>query len=449
MKKRLFILMFALAIFLIVGAFGFPKDYAMADSSATTLSSEEISSEYIRQSSLIMETKDSYNYDLSFCAEFNGKKFRYDLLSNTKDMTSAELEDCRVYYGRMGKMERIEEITSLGIGRIEAFCYVFCGLKSALESIDSEVFLPASNATMTFNANNYETPFEFVSEQCGRQTDIESLLTLLIDNVGSDIKFRIPTLMIEPKVTQKQLRASVTLRSAFATEFLSSGSCRAHNISLALSKVNGKVLRPRDTFSFNQTVGERSVNNGFMTAKIISDGKYINGVGGGVCQASTTIYNCALLGGLQIIKASQHSLVPSYVEPSFDAMVNSSSSDLKFVNNTLSNIYIVTSSKGKRARVKIYGEYTPYLIERISVSERVPCSVDRKVDTNGKYPQLVYEDDILVLRNGSDGVKSTGYLNYYLEGQLVKQIKIRTNTYKSVSRIEVSGAQKRNSTKSD
>lgn len=95
-----------------------------------------------------------------------------------------------------------------------------------------------------------------------------------------------------------------------------------HNIALAAEKINGCILADGEEFSFNGRVGARTESNGFLSAPIILEGDFVEGVGGGVCQASTTVYNAALLAGMEITEQHPHSLRVGYVEPSFDAMVS-------------------------------------------------------------------------------------------------------------------------------
>ena len=116
-------------------------------------------------------------------------------------------------------------------------------------------------------------------------------------------------------------------------------------------------------------------------------GRYTEGVGGGVCQASTAVYNCALRAGLKITAVSRHSLVPTYVPPSFDAMVNGSGSDLKFVNDTGGPVSIRTVVSDGHARVEIWSSRMTYTVEcrsvTLSVGER-PAD-EEFIDTDRVY----------------------------------------------------------------
>jgi vancomycin resistance protein YoaR len=126
----------------------------------------------------------------------------------------------------------------------------------------------------------------------------------------------------------------------FTTYFDGQNKGRCHNIKLAAEKINGSIIGAGETFSFNNTVGERSVKNGFMRAKIIEEGKFVEGIGGGVCQVSTTLYNAALLSGLEIKEYHPHSLKVGYVPLSRDAMVSGNYFDLKIKNVSLTPIYV-------------------------------------------------------------------------------------------------------------
>ena len=114
----------------------------------------------------------------------------------------------------------------------------------------------------------------------------------------------------------------IVLRAEFSTNYSSSTDARKFNVALASKTLDNTLVDINGEFSFNYTVGERTERRGYKKAKIIVGGEFVDGVGGGVCQVSTTLYNAVLLAGLKIIECHPHSLPVSYVAPSFDAMVN-------------------------------------------------------------------------------------------------------------------------------
>ena len=156
--------------------------------------------------------------------------------------------------------------------------------------------------------------------------------------------------------SERETLSKIGLRGGYTTHY-DDNPPRVHNIAKALAAFNGLVVQNGARVSFNKVVGARSAARGYEEAKIIINGEFVPGVGGGVCQASTTLFNALLLAGLKIEESHNHSLAVSYVPLGRDAMV-SSASDLTFVNNSGGTIYIEAGTSGDRAYVKIYGNKT-------------------------------------------------------------------------------------------
>jgi vancomycin resistance protein YoaR len=172
-----------------------------------------------------------------------------------------------------------------------------------------------------------------------------------------------------------------------------------------MASVNGQVLAPGEEFSFNKTVGPRKTERGYKTAKIIVDGEFVEGVGGGVCQVSTTIYNAVLLSDLAVVHAIHHSLPISYVPPSRDAMVTSVN-DFVFRNDTDYPVYIFTSTENNLAEVSIYGK-------------RLDCKVILKTEVIKSIPyknvllggeELTDTEDCEKIKSGKNGLVSELYI---------------------------------------
>ncbi|QGT98688.1 VanW-like domain containing protein [Candidatus Syntrophocurvum alkaliphilum] len=122
------------------------------------------------------------------------------------------------------------------------------------------------------------------------------------------------------------------LLSAYYTKMLDNSPGRVANIKLSAEKINGVVLSPGEVFSFNETVGKRTADAGFKSAGVIVNNQLTSGIGGGICQTSSTLYNAALLSGMEIVERNPHSLNVLYVPTNKDAMVSWGWSDLKFKN---------------------------------------------------------------------------------------------------------------------
>ena len=236
--------------------------------------------------------------------------------------------------------------------------------------------------------------------------------------------------------------STLVIRSKFYTSYENSSENRKSNIKLASKLLNDFFLDVGEEFSFNQVVGERTEKRGFKNAKIIVNGEFIDGVGGGVCQVSTTLYNAVLLAGLKVTEYHPHSLSVSYVSPSFDAMVSFGSADLRFINNTKSPIIINTYADGNRLTVYITGEKTIYRYERVSeIIKEIPFKIDKIVD-DGSYPELLLGEE-KIINYGKNGLKSKGYLIKYRGEKVIEKRLIRIDTYKSVNGVVVIGQTER------
>lgn len=123
-----------------------------------------------------------------------------------------------------------------------------------------------------------------------------------------------------------------TMISSFYTTLMNSSEGRTNNIILACEKINGTILNSGEVFSFNNTVGQRTSQAGYKSAPIFSGNKVINGIGGGICQASSTLYNATLESGLQVIERHPHSLPVKYCPPQLDATVSWGCEDFKMKN---------------------------------------------------------------------------------------------------------------------
>lgn len=223
------------------------------------------------------------------------------------------------------------------------------------------------------------------------------------------------------------------LRAEFSTKYSTSSKERKENIRVAAKSLDGVLIDAGGEFSFNRAVGERTEKRGYKTAKIIVDGEFVDGVGGGVCQVSTTVYNAVLLAGLFVTEYHPHSLAVSYVAPSFDAMVNSGWADLRFFNDTNSPVIIKTIADGNKLTVRVYGEPPLFTVERRSViTGEIAIPEDaEEFDENGDYPQL-YEGERLTVKKGKAGLTSEGYVVIKENGRVKEVKKLRSDRYKPI-----------------
>lgn len=181
----------------------------------------------------------------------------------------------------------------------------------------------------------------------------------------------VPSYPIYPKV-DTELLASLRVKPIgyYVTYFNSNNSNRSHNIALAAQAIDSAVVFPGETFSFNQVVGMRTVDRGYKRAGVIVRGELSEGVGGGICQVSSTLYNAIDRAGLKIVKRYSHSRNVPYVLPGRDATVSWGGPDFVFENVYNQPVLIRAFGSGGRMTVSIYSseliEYKPRNVPSIS-----------------------------------------------------------------------------------
>ena len=375
---------------------------------------------------------------ISVTLRFFGKETVFVALPEPEPnfMIKADFHERRINAPYEEKMECIDKSLSLGASVKSAMLYTMPRLESVVSDFISSINCEAQDATIEFKP--YSTPaFKITKEREGYKVNEQRLYydIYLALKKSPSVTVDASAIRLEPTVKAEELKKYTALRSSFSTDYSASNENRKHNIRLALSKLNGKRINDGEEFSFNAAVGKRTVANGFSEAKIIVDGEYVDGTGGGVCQASTTLYNCALLADMTITSVRAHSLPPSYVPPSFDAMVNSGTSDLKFVNDSGGPVFIKAYGNDSRAVVEIYGERLPFEIKRESrVVSKTDIPSDKTViDENNEYgTEGLVEGESKRVRYGAAGVSSEGYLCYYQNGKLIDKKLIRKDFYRPI-----------------
>ena len=217
--------------------------------------------------------------------------------------------------------------------------------------------------------------------------------------------------------------------SSFSTDFNANDYNRSENIRLASKKINGILLMPGDIYSMNKAVGPRTSKNGYKDAKIILNNQYVDGIGGGVCQLTTTLYNAVLKSKLEVIERQHHSIPSIYVGPGQDATIADNSIDFKFQNNKEHPILISAEATSGIIRIRIIGEkdnntYTVKLVSdviEVFPSTEVEYIIDNSVPD---YEQVIIQKPIR-------GLRAVLYRKTYDEkGVLIETEKISDDTYK-------------------
>lgn len=326
-------------------------------------------------------------------------------------------------------LDVIEWMENYNFSKEEILKYLFPELLEIIKRLENIYNIQEIEDSVIVEENKCK--LDFISGQKGKCVDRQNFF----EQCFSQIKDGKNNLKIELKILDykhgKNIREMFVEKSCFSTNFQSSSAERKNNIQIALKAIDGLVIEEGEVFSFNEITGKRIKEMGYMPAKIISQGTFALGYGGGVCQVSTTLYNACLLSGLEIIEVNSHSLPVSYIEPSFDAMVNSGSSDLRVRNNSGGKIIITTSSEKDMCKIKIFGPKNKYKItrqsEKISI---IPAGQDIVEKDYEKYNYQLEKGEERRISYPKDGFVSRAYLNFYNEnGELVERKFIRENQY--------------------
>lgn len=131
--------------------------------------------------------------------------------------------------------------------------------------------------------------------------------------------------------------------STYSTKFDAKDEGRMHNIQLSASKIDNVIIEPNETFSFNKALGKTNAAAGYKESKIFVDGETVDGIGGGICQVSSTLYNVVLDANLEVVERHPHSKKVSYVPTDRDAATSYNGVDLKFTNTTNTPLKIKTA----------------------------------------------------------------------------------------------------------
>ncbi|MBM7649219.1 vancomycin resistance protein YoaR [Bacillus ectoiniformans] len=226
--------------------------------------------------------------------------------------------------------------------------------KKWLDDIDQKTYLAPVNAVI--DEDNQIVPGR-TGMKLDRQALTDSFYHYYYGKGTAEVE--LPMNIIHPKVDSALLSKIRMKRIGhYETFYNSSNRPRTHNLALAVNAINNKVIFPGESFSFNEVLGERTKEKGYMSAPIIVKGEFSEGIGGGICQVSSTLYNAVDRAGVTIIKRYTHSRNVSYVPPGRDATVSWDGPDFIFSNKLNEPILIKAKLHNGQAIVEVFSSNT-------------------------------------------------------------------------------------------
>jgi vancomycin resistance protein YoaR len=245
----------------------------------------------------------------------------------------------------------------------------------------------------------------------------------------------LPLLQAPKRIPDQALDRITEVVSSFTTKFNRGQVNRSSNIALAASIINGTVLMPGQTFSYNKTVGQRLVSRGFKLAGVYRNGRHDQGIGGGICQVSTTLYNAALIANLPIVQRNNHSMPVPYVPLGRDATVDYGSLDMQFKNSYPNPIAISAHVNGGAINFTILGVKQPGLQISLETSNHSSWSNTVKYVTDSSVPA----GKTKIVEKGSIGRRCLTWRVVRINGKVVKRENLGVSLYRPSARIIARG----------
>ncbi len=346
----------------------------------------------------------------------------------------------RVAYapGRSGSLSKrygeVRSIETYGINLTSEWGYDREKVRELTDLVVGRINVPATDARLTAFDPNARS-FVFEPEQVGYQANAEKLfndVTATLDAKQYNAEVQVQVETVQPRLRQADIANSFGRIASYSTKTTTDNN-RNTNIALSAQAINGKVLLPGETMSFNECTGQRTAQKGYREAGAIQQGQLVDETGGGVCQTSSTLFNAVVRADLEIVARSRHSWPSTYVPKGEDAAVDWPRLDFKFRNNQDMPVFIVAWYADQVVTVEVYGRMPEggrtIDLRSTTVQEREPSS------------EVIYTRS-LDLAPGTQKVakqKRTGYVVdtfkvYFVNGAEVERTKLWRTEYPPVQK---------------
>ncbi|MBR7142055.1 MAG: VanW family protein [Clostridia bacterium] len=368
-------------------------------------------------------------------------RFSRRVVESTYEAASKKVTLVKGTYGReldeSDLLRRVnEEIRTFRFDDIEAVVTKTEPAELPFEEIEALAYQAPVNACY---GKKGEDVFK-VPEKEGWRLDVQTLKDAVAKaEYGASVEGSF--LSVPAEVTQADLLPPEfkDILSDYYTELDRKDPNRTHNVELAASKIHGTILLPGEEFSYNKVVGKRTYAAGFRDGAILTGGELVDGVGGGICHVSSTIYPAVLLADLEIVERKNHACWVPYSPFGHDATVYWGSIDFRFKNNRETPVMILCWGEEDTLHCQILGIKTnDYTYSLSTTTSKVV-----KYSTVTKYSDKYAEGTSRVTQNGRDGNTTKVYLVVTdAQGNEVEKRQVNTTVYKPLSKIVTVGTKK-------
>lgn len=357
-------------------------------------------------------------------------------------LDSDKLAANAISYGKnLSDEEKLKKIGSAEDATMDiAFEHNEEKISEFIKSVTKEVNQEAKNATIK-RANG---AFSVTDHAEGRVVDADKLMNDIknaLTDLQPDQTIQAEIVVSQPRVTADALKKIDSQLSSYTTKYSTSAAGRKFNVGFAASKINGAVIMPGETFSYNQQVGPVTAAAGFQNAGVYIGDKVEEGIGGGLCQVSSTLYQAALHSNLGVEQRRNHSMAVSYLKPGMDAVVYSPYLDLKFVNRYEHPVYIYAYGDNSTLTVAVYGHKADMGGYEYKIFSETTSVIQPK--TIRKEDPTMFEGEEKVELKAVTGYTSKTYKQTLKDGKVVKTEQISNDSYKKVDEVILYGTKKK------
>lgn len=312
-------------------------------------------------------------------------------------------------------------------------------IHTILNIIENDINKPGLDASIKRENEVFVIKDESLGLRLNKEKTAEKISEALLNSNFYDVKeIDLVVDTVTPKYTAEMLSRIQELLGSYTTKFNLKKVGRSYNVGLASKSVDETVLLPGEIFSFNNIVGPRTIENGYKIAPVIFKGELVDGVGGGICQVSSTLYNTVLLSHLGVVERTNHTIPSTYVPLGLDATVSYGVLDFKFQNTSTAPIYIESLIKGNKITVNIYGE--KIIDRKVKLTSRVDKVI--KKDSEIVFDENMFEGEKVIEEKGRDGYKVSSYMLIYENGKFKEKKLLSKDYYRPSKEIIKKGSKK-------
>ena len=364
------------------------------------------------------------------------ENYRIPLIDIAYGPDYANAVDTAYRQGREGNLiKRLKRIINLkleGLHIKSEICYNKEKTGNILDSIIKGIETEPKNADIKIKKGKIEITPHRNGLLADRELTLYKIYRSLESGTLDDVVISVAS--ARPDITTEMVKDITFRLGEFETAFNPENESRSHNIKTACEKINQKLLLPGQVFSMDKMLGERTEENGYRTAKVIVGNELVDGLGGGICQVTSTVYNAVLLSGLEVVERRNHSIPLSYIEMGRDATISHGYIDFRFKNNSGYAIFLETEAADGRVYVSIWGK-CPDVPRTVKIRTRIIETIEPEgIET--KEDETLSPGDSVIDRDAVPGCIVEVYRDTYdINGNLIKTEKISVDTYQPQKKV--------------